>query len=398
MNVNTLHDGDFQGKRVLVRVDFNVPLTAGKVGDDARIQAALPTIQHLRDAGAKVILCSHLGRPKGQRVPELSLAPVAQHLAGLLGAPVAFASDCIGAPAEDAVARMTDGDVLLLENLRFHAEETANDADFAAGLAALADCFVNDAFGTAHRAHASTAGVAAHRPSFAGFLIQKEIELLGDALADPVRPFTAILGGAKVSDKIAVIEALLETTDRIIIGGGMAFTFLKAQGHDVGKSLVEDDKLELAGQLLGRAQEHGVEMLLPDDVEEADSFDAKAEHRAVKVTHMHPDWMGLDIGPNSAKRFAAAIQDSGTVVWNGPMGVFEMDAFAPGTQEVAKAVARCKGTTVVGGGDSAAAAAKFNVTEKMSHVSTGGGASLEFLEGKELPGIKALEESAKIAA
>lgn len=394
MQVQTLHDGDFQGKRVLVRVDFNVPLDKGAVTDDARIRAALPTIQFLRDAGARVILCSHLGRPKGARVPTMSLRPAASVLADLLEAQVHFSDHCIGAEATDAVAQLAEGDVLVLENLRYHAEETANEPGFAAALAAMADVYVNDAFGTAHRAHASTAGVPALLPCYAGFLIQKEIELLGDALREPTRPFTAILGGAKVSDKIAVIESLLATTDRIIIGGGMAFTFLKAQGHDVGKSLVEDDKLSLAGELLGRARQNGVKVLLPEDVEEAASFDAKAEHRAVKVTHMHPDWMGLDIGPLTMDRFAAAIEDSGTVVWNGPMGVFEMPAFAFGTKAVAKAVARCKGTTVVGGGDSAAAAAKFGVAHKMTHVSTGGGASLEFLEGKPLPGIVALEEGA----
>ncbi len=378
----------------MVRVDFNVPLENGRVTDDARIRAAIPTIDRLRQAGARVILCSHLGRPKGARVESLSLQPAARRLAKLLGIEVAFAHDCIGKAAVDAVEALGDGDVLLLENLRFHKEETANDAPFADQLAALADAYVNDAFGTAHRAHASTVGVAERLPAFAGLLIEKEIALLGAALDDPARPFTAILGGAKVSDKIAVIEALLEKTDRIIIGGGMAFTFLKAQGHDVGKSLVEEDRLELAGSLLGRAQTKGVEMLLPDDVEEAAAFAADAEHRAVKVTHMHPDWMGLDIGPLTMRKYCDAIADSGTVVWNGPMGVFEMDAFAFGTRAVAKAVAKCKGTTVVGGGDSAAAAAKFKVTDKMTHVSTGGGASLEFLEGKPLPGIVALEASA----
>ncbi len=390
LDVRTLRDGNFAGKRVLVRVDFNVPLDGTTITDDARIQAAIPTIDHLRHAGARVILCSHLGRPKGQVKPEFSLAPVAEHLATLLNHPVTFAHDCIGKSAQNAVDEMGNGDILLLENVRFHQGETDNDADFAAGLAALADAYVNDAFGTAHRAHASTAGVAARLPAYAGFLIEKEVDALGKALEDPDRPFTAVLGGAKVSDKITVIEQLLPKVDRIIIGGGMAFTFLKAQGHEVGKSLVEDGLLELARTLLESAATHGVEVLLPVDVEEAESFDAKATHRAVKIGHQHKDWMGLDIGPLTRKAFAAAIADSRTVLWNGPMGVFEWTPFKFGTQAVAKAIAECPGTTIVGGGDSAAAAKVFGVTDQMTHVSTGGGASLEFLEGKELPGIAAL--------
>lgn len=390
VDVPTLHDGAFDGKKVLVRVDFNVPLRDGAVADDARIQAALPTIQFLREAGARIILCSHLGRPKGQRVTELSLAPVAQHLGKLLDAPVAFADDCVGDAATQAVQSLGDGDVLLLENLRFHAEETDGDADFAKSLASLADLYVNDAFGTAHRAHASTALVAKHLPGYAGFLIQKELECLGDALDDPARPFTAILGGAKVSDKIAVIEALLTKVDRLIIGGGMAFTFLKAQGLEVGQSLVEEDRLDLARDLLEQAVAAGVQVLLPVDVVAAAEFDEDAEHHVVAAEAIPDDRMGLDIGPATAELFAKAITDSATVVWNGPMGVFEWDAFAQGTRTVADAVASCKGTTIVGGGDSAAATKQFGVTDRMTHVSTGGGASLEFLEGKELPGIAAL--------
>ncbi len=394
MDVPTLNDGAFDGKKVLVRVDFNVPLQDGAVSDDARIRAALPTIRFLRDAGARIILCSHLGRPKGQRVPEMSLQPVAAYLAELLDAPVAFADDCVGDAAQTAANALDDGDVLLLENLRFHQEETAGDAAFAQQLASLADAYVNDAFGTAHRAHASTALVAEHLPSYAGFLIQKELECLGDALTEPARPFTAILGGAKVSDKISVIEALIPKVDRLIVGGGMAFTFLKAQGHEVGNSLVEDDRLELALQLLKQADAAGVDVLLPSDVVAAKEFAADADHSVVDAHAIPSEQMGLDIGPATAQSFAAAIQDSGTVLWNGPMGVFEWEPFAAGTRTVAEAVARCAGTTIVGGGDSAAAAKQFGVTDQMTHVSTGGGASLEFLEGKELPGIAALRRNA----
>ncbi len=394
MDVPTLNDGAFDGKKVLVRVDFNVPLQDGAVSDDARIRAALPTIRFLRDAGARIILCSHLGRPKGQRVPEMSLQPVAAYLAELLDAPVAFADDCVGDAAQTAANALHDGDVLLLENLRFHQEETAGDAAFAQQLASLADAYVNDAFGTAHRAHASTALVAEHLPSYAGFLIQKELECLGDALTEPARPFTAILGGAKVSDKISVIEALIPKVDRLIVGGGMAFTFLKAQGHEVGNSLVEDDRLELALQLLRQADAAGVDVLLPSDVVAAKEFAADADHSVVDAHAIPSEQMGLDIGPATAQSFAAAIQDSGTVLWNGPMGVFEWEPFAAGTRTVAEAVARCEGTTIVGGGDSAAAAKQFGVTDQMTHVSTGGGASLEFLEGKELPGIAALRRNA----
>ncbi len=392
MAVKTLHDGSFAGKRVLVRVDFNVPLAAGTITDDARIVAALPTIRHLRKAGAKIILVSHFGRPKpGKDNSTFSLRPVANHLATLLGVPVAFAPDCIGAAASLAVAKLSAGDVLLLENVRFHAGEEKNDPEFCRALAALADAYVNDAFGTAHRAHASTTGVAHLLPAFAGFLIEKEIAALGTALDNPQRPFTAILGGAKVSDKILVVERLLEKVDRLIIGGGMAFTFLKAQGHEVGKSLVEADRIDLATTLLARAAKANVEVLLPVDVVAADAFAKDATHRACRIDAMRPAWMGLDIGPGTRANFAAAIGSSKTVLWNGPMGVFEWDAFGEGTKAVAEAIAACMGTTIVGGGDSAAAAVKYGVAAKMTHVSTGGGASLEFLEGKVLPGIAALD-------
>ncbi len=397
MKVQTLDqgiaEGAFQGKRVLVRVDFNVPLDNGKVSDDLRIRAALPTIEALRAADAKVILCSHLGRPKGEQNPKYSLAPVARRLSKLLDTDVVFTDDCIGEQPEAASRALADGDVLLLENLRFHAGETANEDGFVQALARLGDVYVNDAFGTAHRAHASTTGVAHHLPSYAGYLIEKELTALGQALTAPERPFTAILGGAKVSDKIDVIEALLDKADRIIIGGGMAFTFLRAQGHNVGKSLVEEDRLDYARHMLEKAAEKGVEVLLPSDVEEADSFAEKAEHRAVRIGHQHPDWMGLDIGPDTMRSFSKAIASSKTVLWNGPMGVFEWQAFQFGTRAIAQALMDNRGTTIVGGGDSAAAAQKFGIASHVTHVSTGGGASLEFLEGKALPGIVALERA-----
>jgi phosphoglycerate kinase len=395
MQVRSLFDGDFASKRVLVRVDFNVPLDKGRVGDDTRIRAALPTIAHLRDEGARVILVSHLGRPKGGPTPDATLRPVAEHLGRLLKTEVRFCPASIGPDARAAVAAMRDGDVLLLENIRFHAGEEKGDAALAQQLAELADAYVNDAFGTAHRAHASTTLVASYLPSYAGLLMQRELDALGGALNNPARPFVAILGGAKVSDKLAVLENLLDKADRIIIGGGMAFTFLKAQGHEVGKSLVEGERVEWARGILEQAAGRGVEILLPVDVEAADSFEARTTHRAVKVTHMDATWMGLDIGPLTAKRFAEAIEDAGTVLWNGPMGVFEWEAFAFGTRTIAKAVAACGGITVIGGGDSAAAAAKFGIEAKVHHISTGGGASLEFLEGRALPGVAALEAAAQ---
>jgi phosphoglycerate kinase len=393
MKVRTLRDGDFKGKRVLVRVDVNVPIEGGRVADATRIEASLPTIDHLRNAGAKVILVSHLGRPKGKPEDKYSLKPVADWLNGH-GVPTAFAPDCVGPAAEAAVKALKPGEVLLLENVRFHAGEETNDPAFVGKLAALAEAYVNDAFGTAHRAHASTTGVARFLPAYAGFLIEKELAALGQALDDPQRPFTAIMGGAKVSDKILVLEKLMAKVDRLVIGGGMAFTFLKAQGHEVGKSLVEADRIPLAKELLERAKARGVQVLLPVDVEAADEFKEDAVHRAAKVGHLKPEWMGLDIGPLTAAEFSKAILTSKTVLWNGPMGVFEWDAFDFGTKAVAEAVAACPGITVVGGGDSAAAAKKFGIEGKVTHVSTGGGASLEFLEGKVLPGIAALEEAA----
>ncbi len=389
--VRTLRDGQFGGKRVLVRVDFNVPLDNGQVADDARIVGALPTIQQLRKAGAKVVLASHLGRPKpGKDNSAFTLKPVAEHLASLLGSPVAFAADCVGPVAAKAVAALPVGGVLLLENVRFHDGEEKNDPGFCRELAALADAYVNDAFGTAHRAHASTTGVAHLLPSYAGLLIEKEVAALGTALADPRRPFTAVLGGAKVSDKILIVEKLMEKVDRLIIGGGMAFTFLVAQGHTVGKSLVEADRVSLARELLTKAKAKGIAVHLPVDVVAADKFDAKAATQVVPVSGIPADWMGLDIGPKTVAEFSRAIASSGTVLWNGPMGVFEMPAFEAGTKAIAHAIANLKGTTIVGGGDSASAAKQFAVDDRMTHVSTGGGASLEFLEGKVLPGIAAL--------
>jgi len=391
MAVRTLRDGDFSQKRVLVRVDFNVPIESGKVTDDTRITAALPTIEALRKKGAKVILASHLGRPRpGKDNSAYTLKPVADHLRHL-GLPVHFATDCIGPEAQAVVNKLHAGEVALLENVRFHDGEEKNDATFCKSLAALADVYVNDAFGTAHRAHASTTGVAHLLPSYAGHLIEKELSALGGALDNPARPFTAILGGAKVSDKILVVERLLQKVDRLVIGGGMAFTFLKAQGHEVGKSLVEADRIQLAKDLLARAKAKGVEVHLPVDVVAADEFKEDAVYRTVKLGHIRPEWMGLDIGPQTIAEFSKAIATSKTVLWNGPMGVFEWPNFEAGTKAIAEAVAANKGTTVVGGGDSAAAAKQFGVEGKMTHVSTGGGASLEFLEGKVLPGIAALE-------
>lgn len=390
--VRGLGDVEVAGKRVLVRVDFNVPMKDGVIKDDARIQAALPTIAHLRKAGAKVILASHLGRPKGVGYEAAySLRPVATHLAGLLGGPVAFAQDCIGDAASAVVSRLASGDVALLENVRFHAGEEKNDPAFCKALASLADVFVNDAFGTAHRAHASTAGVAALLPSAAGYLIEKEVSALGGLLEAPQRPFVAVLGGAKVSDKILIVERLMEKVNALVIGGGMAFTFLVAQGHTVGKSLVEADRIDLAKELLAKAKAKGVAIHLPVDVVAADRFAADAQTRVVSVSEIPAEWMGLDIGPKTIAAFSRVIAGSRTVLWNGPMGVFEMASFAQGTRAVGQAIADMDGTSVVGGGDSAAAAVQFGLADKMSHVSTGGGASLEFLEGKVLPGIAALE-------
>lgn len=381
------------GKRVLVRVDFNVPLTeAGQVSDDTRIVAALPTIRHLTDNQAKVILMSHLGRPKGKVDPKYSLQPVATRLSELLGHPVAFASDCVGAKAEAAVAQMSAGEVLLLENLRFHAEEEKNEAGFAKQLAALGDIYVNDAFGTAHRAHASTEGVTHYlQPAVCGFLLEKEIKFLGTALADPERPFVAILGGAKVSDKIAVVRNLLGKVDSLLIGGGMANTFLAAQGKELGQSLVEKDAIPLAEELLAQAAEQRVQIHLPLDAVVAPALTAESG-QTVPIDAVPQDEMVLDIGPATRQYFAAVLADAKLIVWNGPMGVFEREHFAAGTRALAEAVARSHAVSIVGGGDSAAAIAQAGLTDAITHVSTGGGASMEFLEGKELPGVAALSE------
>ncbi|AFM43411.1 3-phosphoglycerate kinase [Desulfosporosinus acidiphilus SJ4] len=391
MNKKSIYDIDVKGKRVLVRADFNVPLNEqGQITDDTRIRASLPTIEYLIKEGARVILASHLGRPKGQVNPKYSLAPVAQRLSERLGQTVALAQDCVGDAAKEAVDKLQDGQVLLLENVRFHKEEEKNDPEFARQMASLADIFVNDAFGTAHRAHATTEGVTHYIPAVAGLLMKKEVEFMGNALERPERPFAAIIGGAKVSDKIGVIENLLEKVNALIIGGGMANTFLKAQGYKVGRSLLEEDKLELAKQLIEKAKAQGVALELPVDVIVAKEFAADAPHRIAALTDIQDDEMALDIGPASSERFGNLISTAQTVVWNGPMGVFEMDAFAKGTERVAQAVADCKGTTIVGGGDSVAAVEKTGVAERMTHISTGGGASLEFLEGKILPGVAAL--------
>ena len=385
----TIRDTDVKGKRVLVRVDFNVPLDQGKVADDTRIQAALPTIQYLVEQGARVILMSHLGRPKGKVKEELRLTPVAERLAELLGRPVAMAVDCVGEEVETAVDRLRPGDVLLLENLRFHPGEVANDPEFVSRLASLGEVYVNDAFGTAHRAHASTEGVAHHLPAVAGFLMDKELKFLSRALENPEHPFVAILGGAKISDKIDVVDNLLSKVDAFLIGGGMANTFLKAQGHQVGQSLVEEEDLPLARELLDKA---GRKLVLPVDVVVADRFDAKAQSKIVSVEEVPAEWRILDIGPATVERFAQELYTAKTVVWNGSMGVAEFPRFAAGTQAIIELLAEIQATTIVGGGDTAAAVHQAGFVEEMTHVSTGGGASLELLEGKTLPGVAALAD------
>lgn len=388
-NKKMVTDLDVRGKKVLVRVDFNVPISDGKVGDDTRIQAALPTIKYLLENNAAVILCSHLGRPKGEVKPELSLKPVAEYLGKLIDAPLKFAEDCIGEKAEKAAAALEPGQVLVLENTRFHAGEKKNDPDMAKQLASLAELFINDAFGTAHRAHASNTGVADYLPAAAGFLLEKEIKYLGNAIADPERPFVAILGGAKVSDKIGVIENLLEKADRILIGGGMANTFFKAQGYEMADSLVEDDVIDVAKTLLDKA---GGKLVLPVDVVIADAFEADADDKVMDVGDVPAGWRILDIGPRTVKAFEDIIERAGTVVWNGPMGVFEFDKFARGTFDIAETMAKSKAVGIVGGGDSASAMRKAGLEDKITHISTGGGASLEMLEGKTLPGLAALED------
>ncbi|PLX98323.1 MAG: phosphoglycerate kinase [Desulfuromonas sp.] len=393
-----LQDIDLQGQRVFCRVDFNVPINEdGTIGDDTRITAALPTIRHIINHGGKLILASHLGRPKGSVNPEYSLAPVAPYLGKLLGRPVAMAPDCIGPKVEALVDFLQDGDVLLLENVRFHQGETDNYPEFCRQLAKLADIYVNDAFGTAHRAHASTEGVARLLPTAAaGFLMEKELEYLVGALAAPKKPFIAIIGGAKVSDKIQVIENLLDKVDQLIIGGGMAYTFLKAQGYEIGTSLVENDRVEMASELLSRSVRKNVEILLPQDHLAASEFSADSFYQECGNDDFPEDAMGLDIGPKTIEIFRNAILEAGTVVWNGPMGVFEFDAFSAGTCAIAEAMAESDALTIVGGGDSVAAVNKTGLADQMTHISTGGGASLELLEGKTLPGIAALTDAVSL--
>lgn len=389
----TMKDIDVRGKRVFVRVDFNVPMKDGIITDDTRIQAALPTIQYLVGEGAKVILASHLGRPGGEVKEELRLAPIAKHLETLLDQKVEALSESIGETVEAKVAEMKDGDVILLENVRFHAGEQKNDETLSKAFARLADVYVNDAFGTAHRAHSSTAGIASFVDvSVSGLLLEKEIEVLGAALETPKRPFTAIIGGAKVKDKIGVIDHLLDKVDHLLIGGGLSYTFSKAQGHDVGNSLVEEDKIDLAKSFIEKAEQKGVSMHLPTDAVIADEFSAEANVQQVAIDSIPAGWMGLDIGPETAKHYAEIIEQSQLIIWNGPMGVFEMKPFENGTKTVAEAMATTTGYTVIGGGDSAAAVEQFDLADKMDHISTGGGASLELMEGKVLPGIAALSE------
>ena len=390
----TVKDIDVKGKRVICRCDFNVPMKEGVITDTNRITAALPTIKYLLENGASVILMSHLGRPKGQPKPEFTLKPVADKIAELLGQDVIFAdADRVVDDAVRAEAKYLEpGQVMLLQNLRYRPEEEKNDPEFSKDLASLADIYVNDAFGTAHRAHASTAGIADYLPAVSGFLIEKELQFLGEAVNDPKRPFVAVLGGSKVSDKIGVIENLIEKADTIIIGGGMAYTFVKAAGYPVGTSLCEEDKLDLANDLKKKAADKGVKLMLPVDTVIADKFAADAESKVVDITEIPNDWMGLDIGPKTAEAYADEVRKAGTVVWNGPMGVFEFEKFAGGTKAVAYAMAESDATTVVGGGDSASAMKQFGLEDKITHISTGGGASLEFLEGKVLPGVAVLQD------
>ncbi|MED3622808.1 phosphoglycerate kinase [Neobacillus thermocopriae] len=393
MNKKSVRDVDVKGKRVFCRVDFNVPMQDGKITDDTRIRAALPTIQYLMDQGAKVILASHLGRPKGKVVEEMRLTPVALRLSELLGKEVKKTEEAYGESVKAVIETMNNGDVLLLENVRFYPGEEKNDPELAKAFAELADIYVNDAFGAAHRAHASTEGIAHHLPAVSGFLMEKELEVLGKALSNPERPFTAIIGGAKVKDKIGVIENLLELVDNLIIGGGLAYTFVKAKGHEIGKSLLEEDKIDLANSFMEKAKQKGVNFYMPVDVIVADDFSENANTKAVSIEEIPADWEALDIGPKTREIYRDVIQKSKLVIWNGPMGVFEIDKFAGGTKAVAEALAEAEDTySVIGGGDSAAAVEKFGLGEKMNHISTGGGASLEFMEGKALPGVVALND------
>ena len=391
MNKKTVRDIDVEGKKVLVRCDFNVPQKEdGTITDNRRIVSALDTIKYLIEHNAKVILCSHLGRPKGEFKKEFSLAPVAEELSKLLGKEVKLAKDVIGPSAKELTDNMKEGDVVLLENVRFHREETDNDPEFAKKLASFADIYVNDAFGTAHRAHASTAGVAAYLPAVSGFLIEKEINFMGDALENPKRPFMAILGGKKVSDKIGVIEALLEKVDTLLIGGAMAYTFFKSMGYGVGDSICELDKLDLAQDIMKKAKEKGVKLMLPVDTKVGKEFKPDTESKVVKYTEIPEGWEGFDIGPETIKMYVEELKSAKTVVWNGPLGLSEFEQFAAGTDTIAEALANSDAITIIGGGDSAAAIERMGLSDKFSHISTGGGASLEFLEGKKLPGIECL--------
>lgn len=392
MNKKSLHDIDVKGKRVFCRVDFNVPMANGKVTDDTRIRAALPTIQYLIENGAKVILASHLGRPKGQVNEDMRLNAVATRLSEKLGKNVIKTDEAYGPKVQEEISKMNEGDVLLLENVRFYPGEEKNDEALAKEFAALADVYVNDAFGAAHRAHATTAGIAKFIPAVAGFLMEKEISVLGKALSNPERPFTAIIGGAKVRDKISVIENLLEKVDNLIIGGGLAYTFLKAKGYEIGQSLLEEDKIDLANEFMQKAEAKGVKFYMPIDAIIADKFGEDANTQQVDIDGIPADWQALDIGPKTTALYADVINSSKLVIWNGPMGVFEIDKFAQGTKGVAQALADSDAYSIIGGGDSAAAAEKFGLADKMSHISTGGGASLEFMEGKELPGVAVLND------
>lgn len=394
MHKQTIRDVELRGKRVLVRVDFNVPLDMenNTISDDSRIRAVLPTIRYLIHAGSKVILCSHLGRPKGKVVEELRLAPVAKRFSELLELPVTNTKDCIGPEVEQAISHLNEGDVLLLENLRFHPEEERNDSDFARALSGLADVYVNDAFGAAHRAHASTVGVARYLPAVAGFLMEKEIDFLGKALTDPAPPFAAITGGAKVSDKLGLLENILEKVDFLLIGGGMCCTFLKAQNHEVGQSKVEEDKLDFALDLTGKAAKVGVKLMLPGDVVVAESFTSGVPFKIVSVSDIPESSYVMDIGPQTIESFSAQLRKCKTVIWNGPMGVFEFAEFRRGTEAIARQLAELEATTILGGGSTAEAVDELGLTDQMSHVSTGGGAALEFLEGKTLPGVAVLQD------
>ena len=393
MNKKTVRDIDLRGKKVFVRCDFNVPMDENQnITDNTRIVAALPTIKYLLEQNCKIILASHLGRPKGEVKPEFSLKPVAKELSKLLNKEVIMANDVIGKDATSKAANLKEGEIMLLENVRFHREETDNDPEFAKKLASMAEIFVNDAFGAAHRAHASTAGIVSYIPAVSGFLIEKELNVLGNAINNPERPFVAILGGAKVSDKIGVIDSLLDKVDTLMIGGGMAYTFFKAQGYNVGNSLCEVDKTELALEAMEKAKQKGVKLLLPVDTKVGKEFKPDTESKTVAWTEIPDDWEGFDIGEKTIEMFKEELKNAKTVIWNGPLGLFEFDQFAIGTNEIAKALAELDATTIIGGGDSGAAVEKAGLADKMTHISTGGGASLEFLEGKKLPGIECLQD------